>query len=141
MALGRLALASFMAVMLFACTAGMAARVDDAMEPPATLTVTNDRFYDAAIFLRYHGSTLRRVGDVVGHQQRTFLLTRSDLARGTLELYARYVGDGMAVVSDEIPAQPGAHYVWQLGPARGHDFLSVRYAALDSPAPVSRGAP
>lgn len=96
----------------------------------ATLTITNDRFYDAAVFIVHDGSRGRRLdGYVTGNAARTFVLKSSDFADGRLQLLAKYVGDGMTVLSDEVTGIAGMHYTWQLGPQRGHQFLSRSYAS------------
>ena len=117
---------------LIGCATGpaIAAQAELAAAPVTTLTIENGRFYDAAVFVVHNGSKARRLdGYVSGNSTRTFVLEASDFTAGQFQLLATYVGDGMTVLSDEIPASYGAHYTWQLGPERGAQFLYPQRSA------------
>jgi hypothetical protein len=115
------------AAVLVACAA--TARSAEYSAPASLLIIQNQRTDDAWVYLERAGARSRKLGRVRALATDTVVLRESDAMTGTLiQFVAIAFASGAVDQSDEITAERGVVYVWQLGPGRGHQFLSERSA-------------
>ena len=94
----------------------------------SVLTVTDQRTEDVTIYVIHGGDKGRRLGQVNSLASAAFVLTAFDTPTASdVQFLARVAGTGATELSDAIVAARGASYDWRLGPARGHQFLSLNY--------------
>jgi hypothetical protein len=100
--------------------------VHDQAPSPATaagiITVRNEMFNDAVVYLSKGGVRDRRLGQVTGHSETTFVLHSGDFYIGEIGVAARFIGSSDQF-ADKVQTTPGARLVWVLGPTPRVAFL------------------
>jgi hypothetical protein len=118
----------FAALLLTLGCATTGQRISLEVPVAAMLTVNNERGEDVAVYIVQAGIRGRRLGQVTSYGTATFALTASDAPPAAdVQFLAKAVVSGTLDLSDPIPAASGASYEWKLAPARGYQFLALRF--------------
>jgi hypothetical protein len=116
-----------LAIACIGCASNMAQRVEEASTPRSVLIITNERTDDAWIWLARSGEKTSRVGLSRALRADTLTIPSYASAPGAMiGFIAVTFASGLLDVSDEIVADRGVAYMWQLGPAREHGNLWYR---------------